>query len=91
MLSFRSPTTQSDGTGPVAGDIWLDPDDTENFLFIPSGVVQSWVKIDGTDPSYPEGNHLCRSDSPKSSLDADVPAQTVHQQVCLDLTNVFSR
>ena len=78
-VAASAPTTQSDGTALVAGDIWLDSDDTENFpcLFKWSGTVR--VKIDGTDPSYSEG--IIYADfrqSKTSSLDADAPAQTAY-------------
>ena len=78
-VAASAPTTQSDGTALVAGDIWLDSDDTENFpcLFKWSGTA--WVKIDGTDQVTSEG--IIYADfrqSKTSSLDADAPAQTAY-------------
>ena len=45
MHSPSVPTTQSDGTGSVAGDIWLDRDDTENFPVYPKWSGSAWVKL----------------------------------------------
>ena len=49
---------QSDGTALVAGDVWLDSDDTENSIHKWSGTVR--VAIDGSDPTYSRRYCFCR-------------------------------
>lgn len=58
LVSASEPTTQSDGTALVYGDIWIDTSDLENYPLINrwqlvNGIAQ-WVRIDnanGTDPN----------------------------------------
>ena len=77
MLSFRSTTHRWNSSG----DIWLD----QTILKTVYSSRKPSAKIDGTDP-FREGINMQIRQS-KTSLDADVP-ETVHLQVCLDLTNV---
>ena len=79
-----SEPTQSDGTALVAGDVWLDSDETEAFPCIYKYSGSAWVKVDGTDQVTSEG--IVYADfrqSSVSSLDADA-LQTSHSQESLD-------
>ena len=49
-------TGQSDGTAIVAGDIWIDTSDVDNFgrnIYVSDGTA--WVQQDVTDQSTPDG------------------------------------
>lgn len=53
IISASEPTTQSDGTALVYGDLWIDTSDLENYPMINrwqalDGTNQ-WVRIDNTD------------------------------------------
>jgi hypothetical protein len=59
IVSASEPTTQSDGTVLVYGDIWIDTSDLENYPLINrwqsvSGIDQ-WVRIDNTDQTSSTG------------------------------------
>lgn len=59
IVSASEPTTQSDGTALVYGDLWIDTSDLENYPVINrwqsvDGVDQ-WVLIDNTDQVSPAG------------------------------------
>ena len=59
IVSAATPTTQSDGTVLVYGDLWLDSADLENYPMLyrwqaVSGVDQ-WVLIDKTDQTSSNG------------------------------------
>ena len=59
IVSATEPTTQSDGTALVWGDLWISTADLENYPVIyrwqsVSGENQ-WVLIDNTDQTNPEG------------------------------------
>ena len=78
-VAASAPTTQSDGTALVAGDIWLDSDDTENFPKLYKWSGTAWASIDGTDQVTSEG--IIYADfrqSKTSSLDADAPSNTAY-------------
>ena len=60
QISATEPTTQSDGTALVDGDLWLDSSDLENYPKLyrydssqTSG--QEWVLIDNTDQTSQDG------------------------------------
>ena len=77
QVTASEPSTQSDGTALVAGDVWLDSDETEAFPCIYKYSGSAWVKVDGTDQVTSEG--IVYADfrqSSVSSLDADAPANT---------------
>jgi len=70
-----APTLQSDATALVAGDVWLDSDDTENFPSLNKWSGTAWVAIDGSDQVTADG--VIFGDfrqSTAGSLDADAPA-----------------
>ena len=78
-VAASAPTTQSDGTALVAGDVWLDSDDTENFPKLYKWSGSAWVAVDGTDQVTSEGIIYADFRQTKtSSLDADAPAQTAY-------------
>jgi len=59
LISATAPTTQSDGTNLVYGDIWIDTSDLENYPIINrwqsvSGTNQ-WVLIDNTNQTGSTG------------------------------------
>jgi hypothetical protein len=53
LISATTPTTQSDGTVLVYGDLWIDTSDLENYPLINrwqlADGVDQWVRIDNTD------------------------------------------
>jgi hypothetical protein len=50
IVTASKPTSQSDGSSPlVAGDLWLDTSDLENFPKLSRYNGTSWVAIDNTD------------------------------------------
>ena len=49
IVSASKPTTQSDSSALVAGDIWLDTSDLENWPALSRYNGSVWVKIDNTD------------------------------------------
>lgn len=44
IISASAPTTQSDGTSLVYGDLWIDTSDLENYP-----VINRWQEVDGQD------------------------------------------
>ena len=59
IVSASEPTTQSDGTALVYGDIWIDTSDLENYPLINRwqsvNSKDVWVRIDNTDQTSPQG------------------------------------
>jgi hypothetical protein len=56
ILSSTRPVTQSDGTTPiVAGDLWIDTSDLENFPVIRRYTGATWELIDNTDQISVDG------------------------------------
>jgi hypothetical protein len=59
IVSASEPTTQSDGTALVYGDIWIDTSDLENYPIISRWQsvesVDRWVVIDNTDQTGSTG------------------------------------
>ena len=59
LVSATAPTTQSDLTVLVYGDLWIDSSDLENYPIIRRwqqvAAVDQWVLIDNTDQTSPEG------------------------------------
>lgn len=59
IFSVTEPTTQSDGTSLVYGDLWIDTGDLENYPVIYRwSLINSenkWVKIDNTDQTTENG------------------------------------
>lgn len=59
IISASTPTTQSDGTALVYGDLWIDTTDLENYPMIfrwqSVDAVDQWVLIDNTDQVNPSG------------------------------------
>jgi len=49
ILSASQPTLQTDGTSLVAGDLWVDTGDLENFPVIYRYNGSTWTAIDNTD------------------------------------------
>ena len=78
-VTATAPTTQSDGTALVAGDAWLDSDDTENFPKFYKWSGTAWVAVDGSDQHTADGIVFADfRQSASSSLDADAPAATAY-------------
>ena len=59
IFSVIQPTTQSDGTAIVYGDLWIDTSDLENYPVINRwsvvGGEDKWVRIDTTDQTTENG------------------------------------
>jgi hypothetical protein len=60
IISATEPTTQTDGTALVDGDLWLDTSDLENYPKIyrydsSQNDGQEWVLIDNTDQTSQDG------------------------------------
>jgi len=59
IVSASVPSTQSDGTALVYGDLWIDTSDLENYPVINRwqlvNGVDKWVRIDNTDQTSPSG------------------------------------
>jgi len=49
IVSASKPTSQVSGSSLVAGDLWLDSGDLENFPALYRYTGSSWAKIDNTD------------------------------------------
>jgi hypothetical protein len=74
-----APTVQSDGTVLVAGDVWLDSDDTENFPSLNKWSGTAWVAVDGTDQVTADGViYADFRQSSAGSLDADAPQASLY-------------
>ena len=57
QVRATEPTTQSDGTALVNGDLWIDSSDTENYpqLYKYDGTGAEWVPVDTTDQTTEDG------------------------------------
>ena len=78
-VAASAPTTQSDGTALVAGDVWLDSDDTENFPSFYKWSGTAWVAVDGSDQHTADGIVFADfRQSASSSLDADAPQASAY-------------
>ena len=57
IISGSAPTTQSDGTALVSGDLWLNAADLENYprLYRWDATALKWKLIDNTDQTTPFG------------------------------------
>jgi hypothetical protein len=59
IISATAPTTQTDGTALVYGDLWLDSSDLENYPLISrwqnSDGIDQWILIDNTDQTSGDG------------------------------------
>ena len=59
IVSASEPTTQSDGTALVYGDIWISTADLENYPIISRwqlvGTIAKWVLIDNSDQTSSNG------------------------------------
>jgi hypothetical protein len=58
QVRATQPTTQSDGTTPLAnGDLWIDSSDTENYpkLYKYNLASTTWVLVDKTDQTTEDG------------------------------------
>ena len=49
IVTASAPTTQTDGSALVAGDVWLDTSDLENWPKLNRYNGTSWIAIDNTD------------------------------------------
>lgn len=51
IVSASQPTSQSDGSGLVSGDLWLDSSDLINYpkIYRYNATSQKWTQIDNTD------------------------------------------
>jgi hypothetical protein len=49
IVSASAPTTQSDGSNLMSGDLWLDSSDLENWPKLSRYASNAWVPIDNTD------------------------------------------
>jgi hypothetical protein len=78
-VKSTAPTTQSDGTSLVTGDVWLDSDDTENFPKLYKWSGSAWVAVDQADQVTADGVIFGDFRQTKtSSLDSDAPADTAY-------------
>jgi len=58
QVKATEPTTQSDGTPLVTGDIWIDSSDSELYgqnVYVYNATTSKWVKQDVTDQETPNG------------------------------------
>lgn len=58
QVRATAPTTQSDGTDLVNGDIWIDASDSEMYgqqIYVWNGTTLKWVSQDPTDQVTPNG------------------------------------
>jgi hypothetical protein len=58
QIKATAPTLQSDGTGLVAGDIWIDSSDSEMYgqnIYVWNATTLKWIKQDPTDQTTPNG------------------------------------
>ena len=63
----------------MAGDVWLDSDDTERFPYFYKWSGTAWVAIDGSDQHTADGIVFADfRQSASSSLDADAPAASAY-------------
>jgi hypothetical protein len=59
IISATAPTTQTDGTALVYGDLWIDSSDLENYPVLSrwqnADGVDQWILIDNTDQTSGDG------------------------------------
>ena len=58
QIAALAPTTQSDGTDLVDGDIWIDTSSVDNYgrnIYVYSGTALKWIKQDPTDQTSTNG------------------------------------
>jgi hypothetical protein len=55
QVSATAPTTQSDGTALVEGDLWISTADIENFPMIYKRVNAKWSLLDNSDQTTEDG------------------------------------
>lgn len=62
IVSATRPSTQSDGTALVTGDLWIDTSDLENYPMIykfqdglTNNVLSNWVQMDKNDSTSEDG------------------------------------
>ena len=55
QVSATAPTTQSDGTALVEGDLWISTADIENFPMIYKRVNAKWSLLDNADQTTEDG------------------------------------
>ena len=55
QISATAPTTQSDGTALVEGDLWISTADIENFPMIYKRVNAKWSLLDNSDQTTEDG------------------------------------
>jgi len=58
IISASQPTTQSDGTVLVTGDIWVDTSDPDMYgqdIYLYNATTKKWIKQDPTDRISPNG------------------------------------
>ena len=57
QVSATAPTTQSDGTALVEGDLWISTADLENYpkIYKWNATSLSWVQVDATDQTTENG------------------------------------
>ena len=57
IVSATEPTTQTDDTALVDGDLWIDTSDIEEYgnVYRYNGTLQSWVLLDKTDQTTENG------------------------------------
>lgn len=58
QVSALAPTTQSDGTDLVTGDIWISTADVEQYgkvIYVWDGDLLKWIQQDVTDQTTPNG------------------------------------
>jgi hypothetical protein len=80
IVSATEPTTQSDGTDLVDGDIWVSTADTEMYgqdVYVYDGIdTMKWIKQDTADQSTPDGWLFADARWSTSGADTD-PASIV--------------
>jgi hypothetical protein len=57
IVSASQPTTQSDGSGLVDGDLWIDTADLENYpqIYKYNSTSSNWILVDKTDQTTENG------------------------------------
>ena len=78
IVSASKPTTQTDSTALVAGDVWLDTSDLENWPALSRYNGTAWVKIDNTDQVSQNGiifaDARWATDGETSPINGEMPA-----------------
>lgn len=80
ILTASKPTTQVSGDALVAGDLWIDTGDLENFPVIYRYTGTTWVKINNTDRTSQNGivfaDARWDTDGTTDPITGDLPAIT---------------